>query len=1114
MDQCKVWINEFLFTRELFQGPSGAPLYSYQVTSDEFKKLIKLLTYADLDRHPPIGLPHYTGAAFCLLVAEYYRRQYSSDFSWGPIEVLISQKLYPQNTSRLTLSGLAYWRREPIRTENRTSYLGSLFAEGGLPWPLLSSDTHGFGKAIRRGIGVYYKIASMDKSLTSLMLENQDELPQVFRTIHTAKLLSGIVERLTKLAETHPLREVENPAEYLDEHAKGWNKDFPIPLDIENGRRLINEWLIQAEKSRHQSALEKKRQVELLSEFTSENYFQLSNYGVDVTSEVIIPRELKIKLSEHDIISTRFEPLIYEGNRLIYRGSPIYGSLEQQAFIQLVFKRTRMEVKRSACAEPLTFKLVSHGSVIFNRTIENSFFEIDCSPLVLTEQADRWLIAGSESCSIAETNARLWLPKQCQFVEGESTAELIHAYEFGALYELSANALIKSATNDEFEIQLRTAQPRSFIRVIGHETNWSTLPITTYFEFPKLNLSDDANFALEDLRIFVNDRRVLNLNHFSNIYGRVRLVIKDNLDKTLFRRTFGVVPHDLKIRTRPAQAEKPAFIQFTTSVRCQVTPNVAKDAENYIVIDELNDGEFSLTTRDNKAPVSFNVDVCNDTSSEPVTLRVPFPVAGARIITPDGEVFEGTSLLLDGLLGHRLHLTNSSDNTQRFNIALNVISKGQVKYYKNDVVIVDHLPVEISLFGMHREITKLLGNLSDQDAAVQLVIQLGQSVLKRVIIQRYNAYLERDGHDLVTKDYDGNEVRAPITLRAIDLSNPEQQARSIAPILSAETPTGRYAIDKLINSGTTWIVHSDSDAELKVRPYVQPGDEVETLVESTDLDNLTSLHSACNFFHPIKRPSLIREQIENMATDYNHSGWNYLSILKQKYDHLPLSSFEAWRALGRNSDALALAVFRLELDSTFCERISDELAVVWEFIPVDTWRAARMLFADAIMKLGVPESYVSITVREREVALKDIVSAFEYLTDYLQTGDIQAVREFPYEMIIPGWYQELRRFFAENDNWPTDLSHELKAFVMESNLSDGFKRISSIGYTDAVVYLPMFVACVTAGLAKPKSLGVPTSQLKFAMANLSDFGREMWFRPVHAATTAYLITKTKNLNQE
>ncbi|EAQ32829.1 STY4851/ECs_5259 family protein [Idiomarina baltica] len=1113
MDNCKAWINEFLFTRELFQGPQGEPLYSYQVTADEFQKLISLLTHANLIKHPPKGLPHYTGAAFCLLVAEYYRRQYTGEYSTKPIEDLISQKISQQNRAQLTLGGLAFWRREPIKTENRISYLGSLFAEGGLPWPLLNSDTHGFGRAIRRGIGAYYKIAAMDKSLTSLMLDNQEELPQVFRTIHTAKLLSGIVERLTKLTEAYPLREVKNPAEYLDEHAKGWNKDFPIPLDIENGRRLINDWLIQAEKSRHQSALEKKRQAELLSEFTSDNYFQLSNRGVDVTSEVVIPRELKIKRSEQEIISTRFEPLIYEGNRLIFRGSPIYASLDQkQDCIQLTFKRTRVEVKRSASAEPLTFKLVSHGSVVFNRTIENSLLDLDASPLVLTEQADRWYIAGSESCSIAETSARLWLPKQCQFGKGESAANLIKVYDFGTLYELSSNALITNADNDEFEIQLCKAQPRSFIRVIGHETNWSTLPITTYFEFPKLNLSDDANFALEDLRIFVNDRRVLNLNHLSNIYGRVQLVIKDNFDKTLFRRTFGVVPHDLKIRTRPARSATPAFIQFMTSARCQVTPNVANGAANYVVIDELDAGKFSLTTCDNKAPVSFNVDVCSDKCSKPVTLRVPFPVAGARIITPMGDAFEGTSLLLDGLLGHRIQLTNSSDKRQRFNIALNVMSRGQVKYVKDDVVFVDHLPIEISLFGMHREITKLLGNLSDQDAAVQLVIQLGQTVLKRVIIQRYNAYLERDGYDLVIKDYECNDIRAPINLRAINIINPEQHPLIIEPILSAETPTGRYAIDKLISSNTTWIVHSDADAELKVRPYVQPGDEVETLVESADLGALTSLHSACNFFHPIERPNLIREQIEKMAVDYNHSGWNYLSILKRKYGHLPLSSFEAWRALGCNSDALALAVFRLELDSMFCERISDELAVVWEFIPVDTWRSARTLFANAIMKLGVPESYADITVREREVALKDIVSAFEYLTDYIQTGDVQAVRQYPYERIIPCWYQELRRFFAENDNWPIDLSHELKAFVMASSLGDGFKQVSSIGYTDAVVYLPMFVACITAGLASPKSLGVPTSQLKFAVTNLSDFGREMWFRPVHAATTAYLIANNNNPN--
>ena len=110
-----------------------------------------------------------------------------------------------------------------------------------------------------------------------------------------------------------------------------------------------------------------------------------------MTSEVVIPRELKIKRSEQEIISTRFEPLIYEAD--LFFVAHRYASLDQkQDCIQLTFKRTRVEVKRSASAEPLTFKLVSHGSVVFNRTIENSLLDLDASPLVLTEQADRWYI--------------------------------------------------------------------------------------------------------------------------------------------------------------------------------------------------------------------------------------------------------------------------------------------------------------------------------------------------------------------------------------------------------------------------------------------------------------------------------------------------------------------------------------------------------------------------------------------------------------------------------------------------------------------------------------------------------------------------------------------------
>ena len=1110
MEKCKVWITEFLFTRELFQGSQGAPLYSYQVTRDELQELAELLANSNLSKHPPKGLPHYTGAVFCLLVAEYYRRQYTSDFSWRPIEEIISQTLLPNDRARLTLGGMRFWRREVRGTEAGIAYLSSLFAEGGLPWRLLNSETHGFGRAVRRGIGAYYKIDSMNKSLTSLMLEHQEELPLAFRTIHTAKLLSGIVERLTKLTEIYPLRKVENPAEYLDEHAKGWNKDFPIPLDIDNGRLLINDWLRQADRSRHQSALDKKRQSELLTEFTADNYFQLSNHGVYITSEVVIPRELKMKCSKSEISSTRFEPLIYEGAKLIYRGSPIYASFDEQLeTIELSFKSTRIELKRNQCHEPLRFKLISHGSVIFNRTIDSSVLDVAGSPLVLTEQADRWYVSGSESCSVEESSARLWLPAACAFVEEDSAAKLISSYYFGSLYEISSNISVKSANNDDIEITLNSQQSRSFIRLVGNETNWSTLPLTTYFEFPKLNLSINSNFALEDLRIFINGKRVLNINHLSNIYGQVQLVIRNNDDKTLFRRTFGVVPHDLKIRTRPARAESRALIEVATKVRCQVVANIAHSAANQIDIKNLEHGQFSIASRNSKVPVSFSVDVFNDKSPEPVTLRIPFPVAGARIITPEGEQFDGSVLLLDGLLGHRIQLTNSSDSRQHFKIGLIVISKGKIKYQKVDIVFVEHLPREISLFGMHREITKLLGNLSDQDAAVQLVIELGQTVLKKITVQRYNAYLEREGDDLVIKGYEGDEIRTDTILDAINIGNPEETSPGIVPILSAGTPTGRYTMGKLMSSASTWIIHSSSDLQLKIRPFVLSGDDLNSLAEFMDLDEIRSLHTACNLYHPNDHPKLISVQLEKMALDYNHSGWDYLSILKQKYSHLPLSSFEAWRELGRNNDALALAVFRLELDPLFCERISDELAVVWEFISIDKWRGARMLFAQTLKKIGIPESYVDATVRERELALKDIVSAFEYLNDYLHTGDTRTILNIPYDVIIAGWYQDLRRFFAGDDNWPVDMSRELKAFINQSNLAISFKDISKIGYTDAVVYLPMFIACVTAGIAEPKNLGVSISSLKFAITKLSDFGREMWFRPVHAAMTAHLIAKYK-----
>ncbi|WP_256671971.1 hypothetical protein [Ectopseudomonas oleovorans] len=81
----KAWLSELLLNRELFKGPNGRPLYSYQLTESEYASLRDLLKLHLQRSDNPAHLQHLS-ACFCLFVSEQYRRNYNRSWSWAGAE--------------------------------------------------------------------------------------------------------------------------------------------------------------------------------------------------------------------------------------------------------------------------------------------------------------------------------------------------------------------------------------------------------------------------------------------------------------------------------------------------------------------------------------------------------------------------------------------------------------------------------------------------------------------------------------------------------------------------------------------------------------------------------------------------------------------------------------------------------------------------------------------------------------------------------------------------------------------------------------------------------------------------------------------------------------------
>ena len=153
VSETKLGLAQFYFNRRI-PGPTGRPLHSYRVSEVEFAELVDALRLAPHNWQHPALRDHWA-ACYSMYVAESYPRHYdpASGWTWAPFDGPLNLAMSAQDKRHVVQIGLKYWSRPVRRFEGgHNDYLGSLFAEGGLPWALLNAPIHGFGRAVRGGV--------------------------------------------------------------------------------------------------------------------------------------------------------------------------------------------------------------------------------------------------------------------------------------------------------------------------------------------------------------------------------------------------------------------------------------------------------------------------------------------------------------------------------------------------------------------------------------------------------------------------------------------------------------------------------------------------------------------------------------------------------------------------------------------------------------------------------------------------------------------------------------------------------------------------------------------------------------------------------------------------
>ncbi|THK40640.1 hypothetical protein E8Q33_12295 [Methylophaga sp. SB9B] len=495
--------------------------------------------------------------------------------------------------------------------------------------------------------------------------------------------------------------------------------------------------------------------------------------------------------------------------------------------------------------------------------------------------------------------------------------------------------------------------------------------------------------------------------------------------------------------------------------------------------------------------------------SSPVLIRLPYPHEGATLFDSSGKVIDKNIVSLSQLLGMSLQLTSTSGHKQRFYMVAELRGMRVSNLRRSYPFDVFNQTISVSLHTFHDDFMQLLSTVTDQDALIKVRIETDQ-LIKQFEIRRYAGRLEQINHagqfSLVT---DVSLDEGQTSLIGIHLADPAENPIAIPQKMSAGISTDYFEIPQTMKTKGPWLIAPSETSSLLFRPTIWITDDMSD--NETVKDQVQTMHKAAALYHPTLNPEAFNHVITEMASDMSHSGWVYLSKLKEKYAYMPLSVFMAWHSLSTNAQALASAVLRLDVDYLFCQRLVNDLAIIWETITLEQWRHAVAHFREYLISLGIAEIAIDGILSDKFRSVGNVIPAIKYFSEHLLTISQEKVHAVPIAATFPHWYQELRRRHCDDDRWPEFMGEDLKNWMISQVDSYQFQNEINMDYERSVVFFPIFMAYLTSGRSTIEDLRYGKAETRFALRVLSDFDREAWYEPVYALVLSNLIKKENSL---
>lgn len=1068
------WISAFLRKRG-YDTPTGTPLFTYHSTEEEYFSLKNELRRFS---SPTSFKNQIWCAQFCLFSSEWYRRQYLSGWSWSGIFDELGIFIDPNFRADVVIRGMAFWGRPINRYESeRNDYLGSVCREGGLPFGLLAADGSRFQLLFKKLLTDFDRAKALGQSPIPAIEVQLQKMPDAFQTDSTVMLLNEMVVHLYALIDSYSLDKHSEPLTYLETVVPQWRSNFPIPLDTATGNEFLSGLLKSATYQRKVS----RKHLERL---TLTQWLQNSS-SLAFSAEIILSPKFSVPLSKQDLSSPLVEICILEGKHQLADLGLARAELKSNGVI-LNMRKTLVEFRRENLFVPLRLVVMQSGMVKHSEEIPLSNLPIDEMPLVLDNSSDKKRVIGVGSISKKAESLIALLPNEkkirsdnCKLIDEihrDKYRILTFSGELQVDYELvgECDSYTISTKDDGFSKNLLDISGK----LLEFETD-TAYPV--YLGMPHIKCH------YPETNIYLGDNELGKCLNIAELYGRQVLRVKSK-GKTIYRRKIAILPESFELQLSPGLSSNEGSIKLS----CLQT----------FIYDVLNDIKTRTLAIDGKKhielfaegvpPLYIHLQIQANLLAEPINLKVPFPVKGALLVDGKGNELPRT-LSVDELFGVRALLFRVPNKTSTdFEIELKAPTSalGNASYtfrYK-----VEKPVEEVNLFEYRYKIKELLATAYDNqlDEVVRLIISSPSTTSKQYTIGWNAINVVQESNLLI---YDEREIEdfAELKVELLNLANPEETPERLQQRTSNGTPVGRFELPLLIK--TPKLAMPSKDSKIRFRPVFIPS------TESIESDGaVKSLGKAAMLYHPLHNKDAFNVVLDDMAQNIEHSGWSYFDKLFSKYRHLPMLTFEAWKALSRHPACLTLLPFASNEEvEGLMHVLQTEFNVVWQLIPLKFWQQAKRHYEITIKSHGLPDELANKFVKEK---IQEITS-FINLPDLFE---LEPQKAQMYPILIETWKGELLINNADvSVKWPQHYSNPFSSWATK-NLSEYITFQIPHEFQKTICLFPLIAASVVAG--KVTWAEVLQSQVVnyFLLRQLMDFDRD-WFNSVFQCALCALV---------